>query len=104
MCCRVAVSTWLSGGRSSMFQSPTPRRRFFLLAAGAYAFAGPLLSAPRAEPHSIIVSSKPAADSKVAHGDLEILLQFHTRIQRDRSRLDLVDPAGTVPVLTIADR
>jgi copper resistance protein C len=86
-----------------MFQSPSARRRFFLLAAAAYAFAGPLLSAPRAEAHAIIVSSKPAANGKVAHGNLDILLQFNSRIQIDLSRLDLVDPAGKVSVLAITD-
>ena len=86
-----------------MFQSPSPRRRFFLLAVFASAFAGPLLSAPRAEAHAIIVSSKPAANSKVPHGGLDILLQFNSRIQIDLSRLDLVDPAGKVSVLAITD-
>src|ERR1700758_6395 len=103
MCRRVAVSTWLSGGRSSMFQSPSPRRRFFLLAVVAYAFAGPLLSAPSVEAHAIIVSSKPAANSKVAHGDLDILLQFNSRIQIDLSRVALVPPAGKFSVLAITD-
>ena len=86
-----------------MFQSPTPRRRFFLLAVFAFAFGGPVLSAPRAEAHAIIVSSKPAANSKVTHGGLDILLQFNSRIQIDLSRLDLVDPAGKVSVLAITD-
>jgi methionine-rich copper-binding protein CopC len=86
-----------------MLQSPTTRRRFFLLAASASAFTGPFLSAPRAEAHAIIVSSKPAANSKVAHGNLDILLQFNSRIQIDLSRLDLVDPAGKVSVLAITD-
>ncbi len=86
-----------------MIKTPSLGRRLFLLGAFAGALAGALLPARRAEAHAIVVGSKPAANGKVAQGPLEILLQFNSRIQIDLSRVDLVDPAGKVSALSIAE-
>ena len=98
-----ALQGAVSGDKSIMIQTPSLGRRLFLLGAFASALAGLLLAGPRAEAHAIIVSSKPAANSKVPQGPLDILLQFNSRIQIDLSRVDLVDPAGKVSPISIAE-
>jgi len=45
--------------------------------------------------HAIIVAARPAMNSVVAQGDLEIRLDFNSRIDRTRSRLSLQRPDGT---------
>lgn len=78
-------------------------RRLFLLASPILAGAMLLLSAPHAQAHAIILSSKPAANSQVAQGPVDILLQYNSRIDIDHSRVSLVDPAGKVTALTAAE-
>ena len=78
-------------------------RRLFTLVALILAFATPLLAAGPAGAHAIIVSSKPAANSEVPQGAVDILLQFNSRIDIDHSRISLVDPAGKVTALKVAD-
>ena len=77
-----------------------PRRKF-LAAALVILLAGLLLPATRAEAHAIIVSSKPAANSEVPAGPLDILLQFNSLIDVALSRVDLVDPAGKITPVTL---
>lgn len=45
--------------------------------------------------HAIIVMARPAMNSTVAQGELEIRLDFNSRIDRQRSRLSLRRPDGT---------
>ncbi len=85
-----------------MMRRPSLRRRIFLLAAAVSLPAAVFLPAQRAEAHAIIVSSKPAANSKVPQGPIDILLQYNSRIDIDLSRVSLVDPAGQVSALAAA--
>ena len=56
-------------------------------------------AAQRAEAHAIIVSSKPAANSQVPEGPVDMMLQYNSRIDLEHSRVSLVDPAGKVTAL-----
>ena len=78
-------------------------RRRLLPATLVLAFAAALFIAPAAFAHAIIVSSKPAANSQVPQGPVEILLQYNSRIDATHSRVSLVDPAGKVAALNVAD-
>jgi methionine-rich copper-binding protein CopC len=78
-------------------------RRRLLPATLVLAFATALFLAPAAFAHAIIVSSKPAANSQVPQGPVEILLQYNSRIDATHSRVSLVDPAGKVAALNVAD-
>ncbi|MEZ5833106.1 MAG: copper resistance protein CopC [Dongiaceae bacterium] len=44
--------------------------------------------------HAIIVSANPTADQHVAPGKLAIHLEFNSRVDKKRSRLQLTGPAG----------
>ena len=78
-----------------------PRRR--LLAAVLVPLAAVAVFAGPASAHAIIVSSKPAQDSKVPQGPVDILLQFNSRIDIKHSRVSLVDAAAKVRVLEVSD-
>jgi CopC domain-containing protein len=52
--------------------------------------------------HAIIVAARPAMNSTVAQGELEIRLDFNSRIDRQRSRLSLQRPDGTEAAITAA--
>lgn len=78
-------------------------RRLLLLALPILAGAVMLLAAANAEAHAIILSSKPAANSQVVQGAIDILLQYNSRIDLGHSRVSLVDPAGKVTALTAAE-
>jgi len=78
-------------------------RRRLLPATLVLAFAATLFISPAAFAHAIIVSSKPAANSQVPQGPVEILLQYNSRIDATHSRVSLVDPAGKVAALNVAD-
>jgi methionine-rich copper-binding protein CopC len=68
----------------------------------AVIFAGLLLPAS-AEAHAIVMTSKPAVNSKVAEGPFEILLQYNSRIDMARSRLVLAASDGhTMPLAITA--
>jgi hypothetical protein len=45
--------------------------------------------------HAIVVAAQPAMDSAVPPGELEIRLDFNSRIDQERSRLNLERPDGT---------
>ncbi|MEA2780625.1 MAG: copper resistance protein [Rhodospirillaceae bacterium] len=53
-----------------------------------------LLPTAGAEAHAIIMTSKPAVNSKVAEGPFEIFLQYNSRIDMARSRVIVVAPDG----------
>src|SRR5215471_14135072 len=56
-----------------------------------------------ADAHAIIVSARPGVNSTVAPGDLELRLDFNSRIDAQRSRLRLRGPDGTeIPVALAA--
>ena len=44
--------------------------------------------------HAVIVSASPTADQHVATGKLAIRLEFNSRIDKERARLQLMAPAG----------
>ena len=46
--------------------------------------------------HAIVVAGRPAMNASVAPGKLEIKLEFNSRIDRQRSRLSLLRPDGTL--------
>jgi methionine-rich copper-binding protein CopC len=52
--------------------------------------------------HAIIVAARPAMNSSVAPGDLEIKLDFNSNIDRRRSRLRLKRPDGTEAAIALA--
>jgi methionine-rich copper-binding protein CopC len=68
------------------------RVRAGLFAALAFAFG---VFAGDACGHAIVVAARPAMNSSVAPGKLEIRLEFNSRIDRQRSRLSLLRPDGT---------
>jgi len=51
--------------------------------------------------HAIVVTSSPAVNARVAPGTLAIRLQLNSRIDVDRSRLSLHDPAGDEYPVTV---
>jgi methionine-rich copper-binding protein CopC len=78
-------------------------RRLLLPAAVFLALGAALTLSANAFAHAIIVSSKPAANSQVYQGPVDILLQYNSRIDATHSRVSLVDPAGKVTALNVAD-
>lgn len=44
--------------------------------------------------HAVIVSASPTADQHVAAGELAVRIEFNSRIDKARSRLQLMAPAG----------
>jgi copper resistance protein C len=63
------------------------------LAAALFLASTALLPLPAAA-HAIIVSSSPAGGAVLAGGSAPVMLRFNSRIDRKRSRLTLVGPAG----------
>jgi methionine-rich copper-binding protein CopC len=61
-------------------------------AVAALAISG-IVAAP-ALAHAVIVSASPAADQHVALGKLAVRLEFNSRIDKARSRLQVTVPAG----------
>jgi methionine-rich copper-binding protein CopC len=55
-----------------------------------------------ARAHAIIVGSTPAFDASVKGPDVPVTLRFNSRIDRDRSRLTLLDAAGKSSALPVA--
>ena len=54
-----------------------------------------------ARAHAIVVAAHPAVDSTVAPGELQIRLDFNSRVDRRRSRLSLRQPDGTELVVAL---
>ena len=74
-------------------------RRLFLAASAALIMLGSWTPAARA--HAIVLESRPAADEAVPGPDVEVFLRFNTRIDKQRSRLALAQPAGATRTLTL---
>jgi copper resistance protein C len=51
-------------------------------------------AAPPALAHAVIVSASPTADQHVAAGKIAVRIEFNTRIDKERSRLQVTAPAG----------
>ncbi|MDB5406671.1 MAG: copper resistance protein CopC [Rhodospirillales bacterium] len=62
---------------------------------------GTVPTAP-AKAHAIIVDSSPAVDASAKGPDVPITLRFNSRIDRERSRLSLVDAKGNSSALPLA--
>ena len=58
-----------------------------LLAASA-------LAAAPAWAHAVIVSASPTANEHVAHGEVAVHIEFNSRVDKVRSRLQVSAPAG----------
>jgi len=65
------------------------------------AVAASLLSVSSSIAHAILLESSPALKSYVSGPDVPLKLRFNVRIDAARSRLTLVDPAGTLQTLEI---
>ena len=64
------------------------------LAAMAVAVGLAIAGAPPALAHAVIVSASPTADQHVAAGKVAVRIEFNTRIDKERSRLQVTAPAG----------
>lgn len=56
--------------------------------------------------HAVIVQASPTADQHVAPGELDIRIEFNSRIDKARSRLQVTAPAGgrtDVPIDQVGD-
>ena len=75
--------------------STSKRARLAFLALLAMPAAVISLTNGIARAHAIVVAAHPAVDSTVAPGELQIRLDFNSRVDRRRSRLSLRQPDGT---------
>jgi copper resistance protein C len=64
------------------------------LAAAGFAAALSVAVAEPAVAHAIIFAAKPSAEQHVAPGKLAIRIEFNSRIDKERSRLQLTAPDG----------
>ena len=64
------------------------------LAAIAVAVGLTTGAAATAAAHAVIVSASPTADQHVASGKLAVRIEFNSRIDKARSRLQVTAPAG----------
>lgn len=82
-------------------KQPVPRMLRPMIAAALFAaFAWPA----EASAHAVIVDANPAVGGAVSMGDLDIRLQFNSRIDRERSRLALQNPdRRPVSVVAVTD-
>jgi methionine-rich copper-binding protein CopC len=87
-----------------MLPSHLLRRRLIRCAALALLLDALMLPGSRAEAHAIIVTSKPAANSTVSAGAVDIVLQFNSLIDASLSRVDVVDAAGKIIAASITDQ
>ena len=78
---------------------PGPRRFFALVAFGTAVL---FFTVAAASAHAVLLESNPPAKSTVAGPDLAIKLRFNVRIDAGRSRLTLVNSAGSVQPLEIS--
>lgn len=68
--------------------------RKYLRNLAATAVALTLAGVAPAWAHAVIVSADPTADQRVAPGKLDIRIEFNSRIDKARSRLQVIAPAG----------
>jgi methionine-rich copper-binding protein CopC len=52
--------------------------------------------------HAIVISSEPAISTSVAGPDIPVTVRFNSRIDRDRSRLDVKQPDGQVTKIPLS--
>ena len=71
------------------------------LASGVLALFLMLFGASAIFAHAILLESSPALNSKVTGPDVPVRLRFNVRIDKDRSRLTLVRPDGSLQSLVI---
>ena len=60
----------------------------------AAAFSMVAIAPTAAAAHAVVVAAQPALDQQVAAGPLAIRLEFNSRIDKERSRLELTLPDG----------
>ena len=78
-------------------------RRIVLTSLMFAPFAALLAALPRpAAAHAVLLSSQPAAGSSVTAGSVAFSLRFNSRIDRNRSRAELIGANGERRVLTIS--
>ena len=64
------------------------------LAAAGFTAALSAAAAGPAQAHAIILAASPSAEQRVAPGKLAIRIEFNSRIDKERSRLQLIAPDG----------
>ncbi len=64
------------------------------LAAAGFAAALSAAAAGPALAHAVILTASPAAEQHVAPGKLAVRIEFNSRIDKERSRLQLTAPDG----------
>jgi copper resistance protein C len=69
------------------------RRLFILLIVFVMCFA--LIVPENVSAHAVIVSARPAMNSEVPQGEIELSLHFNSRIDAERSQLILQRPDGS---------
>lgn len=69
-------------------------RKFLRNLMAVLAFALAVMSPVAAGAHAVVVKAQPALDQQVAAGPLTIRLEFNTRIDKERSKLELTAPDG----------
>jgi len=62
--------------------------------AAALAFGLAVISPNAADAHAVVVKAQPTLDQQVAAGPLAIRLEFNSRIDKERSKLELTAPDG----------
>jgi copper resistance protein C len=62
--------------------------------ASALAFGLAVISPIAADAHAVVVKAQPALDQQVAAGPLVIRLEFNSRVDKERSKLELTAPDG----------
>jgi copper resistance protein C len=60
----------------------------------ALAFGLAVIFPIAADAHAVVVKAQPALDQQIAAGPLTIRLEFNSRIDKDRSKLELTMPDG----------
>ena len=73
---------------SDMWNKRIPVRRVLATLTGAAVGVVPIA----AHAHAVVIAATPAVSADVAAGDLDIRLEFNSRIDAKRSRLTLQDP------------
>src|SRR5438105_2156285 len=91
----------LSGLRVSTRGRRLRRRIREIAAATAVLMSVFAFASDRASAHAIVVSARPAMNSTVAVGDLDVTIAFNTLIDAKRSRLTLGAPDATVTPITL---
>ncbi len=78
-----------------------PRFTLWIAAVLVLLFGFAVLSPRAASAHAVLVTSMPKAESSVNGPDLDIVLQYDSRVDAARSSLSLLAPDGKVKALAI---